>query len=116
MPLSAKGGLALAGELADEGGAPTDETGVGEVEDRPEVAEAVLDQGAGEGQLGAGVDAPQLLRRLVGVVLDRLRLVEDSAIPVVLLEGFDVAHGRAVRGDHDVGARHLRLQLLGRRP
>ena len=94
---------------------PADEAGVGEVEDRPQVAEAVLDRGAGEGEPGAGVDAAQHLRGLVGVVLDGLGLVEHEAVPVVLLEGLDVAHRGAVGGDDDVGAGHLRLQLLGRR-
>ena len=95
---------------------PPTRPGVGEVEDRPEVAEAVLDRGAGEGEPGAGADAPQHLGRLVGVVLDGLGLVEHEAVPVVLLEGLDVAHGGAVGGDDDVGAGHLRLQLLGRGP
>ena len=108
--------LALAGQLADERGAPADQAGVGEVEDRPEVAEAVLDRRAGERQLRAGVDAPQLLGRLVGVVLDGLRLVEHEPLPVVLLERLDVAHGGAVGGDHHVGAGDLGLELLGRRP
>ena len=43
-------GLALAGHLGNERGSWSGQPGVGEVEDRPEVAEAVLDRGAGEGQ------------------------------------------------------------------
>ena len=109
-------GLALAGHLRHERGPGADETGVGEVEDRPQVAEAVLDGGAGEREPGAGGDPPQLLGRLAGRVLDGLRLVEDDAGPGPLGQRVDVAHRGAVGGDDDVGAGHLRLQLVGRRP
>ena len=97
-------------------GAGADEAGVGEVEDRPQVAEAVLDRRAGEGEPGAGVDAAQLLGGLVGWVLDGLGLVEHEPVPVVLLEGLDVADGGAVGGDDDVGAGDLGVELVGRRP
>ena len=73
--------LALARQLGDERGPGADEAGVGEVEDRPQVAEAVLDRRAGEGEADAGRDAAQLLGRLVGRVLDGLGLVEDDAGP-----------------------------------
>ena len=56
-----------------------------------------------------GADPAQLLRGLVGVVLDRLRLVEHEARPVDLGDGVDVAHRGAVGGDDDVGA----LDLVG---
>jgi hypothetical protein len=59
----------------------TRQAGVGEVEDRPQVAEAVLDRGAGEGHAGAGIDAAQLLGGLVGRVLDGLGLVEHDPVP-----------------------------------
>ena len=67
MPLSARIAssastrAAVVGESRDELRAGTDEPGIGEVEDRPEVAEAVLDRRAGERDPGASVDAPQLL-------------------------------------------------------
>ena len=77
----AQRGLALARELGDERRPRADEAGVGEVEDRPQVAEAVLDRRAGEREAAAGRDAAQLLRGLVGRVLDGLRLVEDDAVP-----------------------------------
>ena len=54
-------GLALAGQLGDERRPRADEAGVGEVEDRPQVAETVLDRRAGEGEPAAGGDAAQLL-------------------------------------------------------
>ena len=110
-----QGGFALARQLGDERGPRADEPGVGEVEDRPQVAEAVLDRRAGEGEPGAGRDAAQLLRGLVGRVLDGLGLVEDDAVPGQLGQRLDVAHRGAVGGDDEVGAGHLGLELLGRR-
>ena len=78
----AQGGLALARQLGDERRPGADQARVGEVEDRPQVAEAVLDRRAGEGQPAAGRDAAQLLGRLVGRVLDGLGLVEDDPVPL----------------------------------
>ena len=61
-------------------GRGADESGVGEVEDGPEVAEAVLDRRAGERHLQAGVGMrAQLLGGVVGGVLDGLGLVEHQA-------------------------------------
>ena len=74
---------------------------------RPQVAEAVLDRGAGEREPGAGRDATQLLGRLVGRVLDGLGLVEDDPGPRPLGQRLDVAHRGAVGGDDDVGVGHL---------
>ena len=74
-------GLAVARHLGDERRPRADEAGVGEVEDRPQVAEPVLDRRAGEREAGAGGDAAQLLRRLARRVLDRLRLVEHDPCP-----------------------------------
>src|SRR5690606_41756441 len=65
-------GLALAGELLDERGPAAHEAGVGEVEDRPEVPEAVLDRGAGEGDAAPRRDAAQLMSGLGGRGLDGL--------------------------------------------
>ncbi len=91
-----------------------DETGVAEVEDRPEVAEPVLDRRAGQGELRPRREATQLLAGLVGWVLDGLRLVEDQPPPRHLGQRLDVAHGGAVRRDQDVGVGHLGGQLVGR--
>ncbi len=96
--------LALARQLGDERGPGADEAGVGEVEDGPQVAEAVLDRRAGEGDAGAGRDAAQLLGGLVGRVLDGLRLVEHDPAPGDGGQGLDVADRGAVGGDDDVGA------------
>ena len=67
--------------LRDERRPRADEARVGEVEDRPQVAEPVLDRRAGEREPGAGRDAAQLLGGLAGRVLDRLRLVEHDRAP-----------------------------------
>ena len=97
-------------------GPGADEARVGEVEDGPEVAEAVLDRRAGEGDADAGRDAAQLLGGLVGRVLDGLRLVEHDAVPLALGERLDVADRGAVGGDDDVGLGDLVVELVGRWP
>ena len=64
MPLSARSAASPSPDIwAMNAGRGADQTGVGEVEDRPQVAEAVLDRRAGEREPGAGGDAAQLLRR-----------------------------------------------------
>ena len=73
--------LAVAAELGDERRSRADETGVGEVEDRPQVADAVLDRRAGQRQPCAGGDPAQRLRGFARRVLDRLRLVEHHRRP-----------------------------------
>ena len=73
--------LAVARHLGDERRAGPDEARVGEVEDRPQVAEPVLDRRAGERQPGVGRDAAQLLGGVARRVLDRLRLVEHDRAP-----------------------------------
>src|SRR5581483_2990748 len=83
-----------AGQRLDEHRAGPDQAGVGEVEDRPQVAEAVLHRRTGEGQPAAGRDAAQLLGRVAGRVLDRLGLVDDEPGPVDLGQLLDVADGR----------------------
>ena len=90
-----------------------DQARVGEVEDGPEVAQAVLDRGAGEGDAGAGRDAAQLLGGVVGRVLDGLGLVEHHPPPLPGGQGLDVAHRGAVGGDDHVGVGHHRGQLVG---
>ena len=107
--------LAVAGELRHELRAGADEPGVAEVEDRPQVAEAVLDRRAGERELAVGRDASQLLAGLVGRVLDRLRLVEDQPLPRQLGKRVDVADRGAVGGDDDVGVGDFGGELVGGR-
>ena len=115
MPLSARSAASPSPDSwAMNGGPGADEARVGEVEDRPQVAEAVLDRRAGERQPGAGRDAAQLLGGLAGRVLDGLRLVEHDAVPRALGQRVDVADRGAVGGDDDVGAGDL--GLAARRP
>jgi hypothetical protein len=52
---------------------------------RPQVHQAVLDGGAGDGQLDRGVQAPNALVGLGAVVLDELRFVEHQHLPVEVL-------------------------------
>ena len=79
-----------------------DQAGVGEIEDGPEVAETVLDRGAGQGHPGVGGQPPQLLSGVALVVLDDLGLVDDDPPPVDGGQGVDVAHGGGVGGQHHV--------------
>jgi hypothetical protein len=103
-------------QLGDERGPGPQQARVGEVQDRPQVAQAVLDGRAGEGDAAAGRDAAQLLGHVAGRVLDGLGLVEDDPGPLEVAQGVDVAHGRAVRRDDHVGPPGLCRQLVGRRP
>ena len=88
--------------------------GIGEVEDRPQIAEPVLDRRTGERETGVGLDAAQLLRGLARRVLDRLRFVEHERAPRARGERIDVANRRRVGGDHHVGAGDLGLELVRR--
>src|SRR5581483_2739071 len=73
-------------EGATELGLRAEKAGVEELPDRPQVADVVLDRGAGQGDAVVGPEGasgPGLFR--LGV-LDVLRLVEDDARPGDLLE------------------------------
>ena len=102
-------------ELRDELRPRADETGIGEVEDRPEVAEPVLDRRARERDAHARGDAAELLRGVARGVLDGLRLVEDHLAPRDRGDRFDVAHRGAVGGDHDIGVGGFARDLVERR-
>ena len=117
-PEGSLGGVTGAGAVdrqrGDERGPGSDQAGVGEVEDGPEVAQTVLDRGARQRHADPGGDASQLLGGLVGRVLDRLGLVEDEAVPLQRGDRLHVAHGRAVGRDHHVGIRDLGSEVLRR--
>ena len=75
---------------------------VQELEDRPELAQVVLDRRAAHGQLVAAAQQPGGLGRLAVGVLDRLGLVEDRVVELEVGQLGDVgAHG-AVGGDDQV--------------
>ncbi len=97
-------------ELGDELRPRAQQAGVGPVQDRPEIAEAVLDRRAGERQAGAGLQATQLLGGLRRGILDGLGLVDDDLAPFELAELVHVAQRRAVGGDHQIGVCDGRLE------
>ena len=111
-----QGRLALAGELGDERGPGADQTGVGEVEDRPQVAEAVLDRRAGEGDAGAGGMRRSCWAVSLAGFLMAWASSSTSRHHGARREGLDVAHRGAVGGDDQVGPGHLGRELVGRRP
>ena len=93
------------GEVA----AGTEEVGVEEVEDRPEVVETILDGGAGEGEAVRGGEGAGGLRLAGGGVLDELGFVEDKGLPLDAAEAGVVAPEVAIGGEDDIdltGATH----------
>ena len=96
-------GFAVARHLCDERRPRPDQARVGEIEDCPQVGDAVLDRRAGECEAGVGGDPAQLLRGVAGRVLDRLRLVEHHRAPLQRGQLVHVANGGGIGGDHDVG-------------
>ena len=82
-----------------------EETRVGEVEQRPELAEVVLDRRAREAEPVLGVDRPRREVRLAAHVLDRLRLVEDHHVIGGLRDELLVTAEDRVARDDDVRAR-----------
>lgn len=90
-------GVAL-GEVA----AGAEEVGVKEVEDGPEVVEAVLDGGAGEGEAVRGGEGAGGLGLAGGGVLDELGFVEDEGLPLDAAEAGIIAPEVAIGGEDDV--------------
>ena len=89
-------------ELGDERCPGTKQARIRPIHDRPQVAEAVLDRGAGERQPSASLETAELLGDLGGGVLDRLRLVDDDLAPLKLAELVHIADRRAIGRDHEV--------------
>lgn len=90
-------GIAL-GEVA----AGAEEVGVKEVEDGPEVVEAVFDGGAGEGEAVRGGEGAGGLGLAGGRVLDELGFVEDEGLPLDAAEAGIIAPEVAIGGEDDV--------------
>ena len=67
-----------------EDGAGAEHAGVQELEERPELAEVVLDRRAAERQAVPAAEQAGGLGRLAVGVLDRLRLVEDDVVELDL--------------------------------
>ena len=91
---------------AREGARAPQEPGIQEVEQRPEVAEPVLDRGARQGDPGAAAELLDRARLPGPGVLDRLGLVEDDQRPGGLAEPREPRH-LAVRRDDEIGPGQL---------
>ena len=87
-----------------------------EVHDRPQLGEAVLHRGAGEGQAEVGREATHGLGLLGRRVLDVLRLVQDDLAPAHLRQQVRVAAHQAVAGDDHVVLLSLIQEILTARP
>ena len=89
-----------------------EQAGADEVEDRPDLGEAILDRRAGEREAALGLEALGGARRGAERVLDVLRLVEDRVAEIELGEELLVATEQRVARDHDVGVVELVGALL----
>lgn len=97
------------GIALSEVAARAEEVGVKEVEDGPEVVEAVFDGGAGEGETVRGREGAGGLGLTGGRVLDELGFVEDQRLPPDATEAGVVAPKVAIGGEDDIdltGATH----------
>ena len=93
-----------------------EQAGVEEVHDRPQLGEPVLHRGPGQRD---PVRRPQLAHRLGRprqAVLHRLRLVEHHPVPLVAGQLVDVAGGRGVGGDDQVGVLEELTQRVAVQP
>ena len=91
-----------------EGVPAAQQAGHQEIEDAPQVREAVLHGRAGEREAGGCRQQLRRAGRLRARVLDVLRLVEHHAPQVLAAEVLDVALHEVVRGDEHVGLRAAR--------
>ena len=85
-----------------EDGAGAEHAGVEELEDRPELAQVVLDRRAAHRQAVPAAEQPGGLGGLAVGVLDRLGLVEDHVVELDLRQLGDVGAEGAVGGDDQV--------------
>ena len=85
-----------------EDGVGAEHAGVEELEDRPELAQVVLDRRAAHGQAVPAAEQPGGLGGLALGVLDRLGLVEDHVVELDLAQLGDVGAEGAVGGDDQV--------------
>jgi hypothetical protein len=96
---------------AAEDAGPPRHAWIEELEQAPELAQVVLDRGAGEGQPVLRPDQARRLGRIGAGVLDGLGLVQDGVVEAGLLEEQRVPAQRAIGGQHHVG-----LAEVGRLP
>ncbi len=102
-----------AGELFTEALLAAQQAGVARVENRPQLAQAVLDRRTREGDLLARRQLAHGLGGLGGRILHHLGLVEHHRVPLDRGERFDVAWQQAVGGDDDVGVGQTEQCRLG---
>src|SRR5271165_4296758 len=94
-------------EAAPERRLGSEQTGLHEGKDRPEIAQRIFHGRAGQRQTVIGAQSAHDAGDLRGRVLRVLRLVENQRTEMVLRELFGVEPGQRVRGNHDVGAGDL---------
>ena len=75
-------------------------------QERPQIHQAVLDRGAGDGELGGRLEATDALVGLRRVVLDELRLVEDQHLPVDAAVLVELQTEQGVGRHDDPGVAH----------
>jgi len=95
-------GIAERGLGVDEDRGGAEHSGVEEIEERPEIAEVVLDGGSGEGEAMVAFDEADGFGGFGGGVFDGLGFVEDDVIELDILEELDIPAEGAVGGDDDV--------------
>ena len=86
--------------------------GLDEVDDAPEIEQAVFERGAGEGEALLGLELLDALGDLGAGVLDELGLVENQGLEVELLEFLEVPSQQGVVGDDDVEAGDLLAEVV----
>ncbi len=107
---------------AGPGGVPLEDRvgaehpGVEELEDRPELAQVVLDRRAAHRQPVPRPDEPGGLRGLALGVLDRLRLVEDHVVELDVRQLGDVGPEGPISGDDQVVVAELLAERVAARP
>ena len=94
----------------------SEQPGIGELEDGPQVGEAVFHRRSGDGNPSARRDRADRGGLLGGGVLDRLRFVDDDAPPGDLAEIGGVPRGKCIRGDHKIAAGNPLLKNLRHGP
>src|SRR5262249_29742322 len=93
-----------------------EQSGVGELHDRPQLGEVVLDGRAGERDPPARRDGAYGLGLPGAAVLQRLRLVADDAVPLDRGEGLAVTGRGAVGGEDEVGVAYGLGEVLPAMP
>ena len=93
-----------------ETGARSEESGVQEFHDAPQVADVVFDRRAGQGNAVPGRQGAGRLGLLGLGILDVLGFVEDHSGPIHLLEDLRIAMQQGVTGDHHAVEFGFRLE------